>query len=641
MEGILVIMCGIAGAINWGDRNTLFRMAQALAHRGPDDDGLWEERSADGTWVGLGHRRLSVLDLSSAGHQPMSNEDERFWIVFNGEIYNYIDLKKELLRNGHRFKSTSDTEVILHLYEMHGEGCLEHLRGMFAIGIWDRKKCELFLARDRLGIKPLYYTEREGRLLFASELKAILKHPEISREVDYEALNDYLTYLYIPPPRTIFKGIQKLLPGHYLVWREGKIVQKKRYWNIPKGTIEGDEGELVEQLRSLLEESVRLRMISDVPLGAFLSGGIDSSSIVGLMAQEAAQPVKTFSIGFSERARLYNELDYARRVAEYFGTDHHEIIVEPDAVSLLPKVVEGFDEPFGNPTAILVHLLSGFTREHVTVALAGDGGDEVFGGYPRYQGAALSGIYRLVPSWVRRLTFEKAAMVIPESSHGRHGLRRFREFVEGNRLPREDMYSSWVTYYSEDMKASLYSPEALNNIGGKDSYGFLEGLFDEAKTRGRREFFDQITVVDLLSFLPCNLLAYTDRMSMAHSLEVRVPFVDHKLVEFVTKLPHTLRLRGLQGKYILKSAIGDLLPKSILKRRKLGFNPPMGVWLKEDLQDLVRDCLSEDVVRRRGYFRPEAIDSMLDLYSSGKRDLSLHIWALLVLEIWHRTYIDK
>lgn len=634
-------MCGIVGAINWGDRGTLLAMTQALAHRGPDDQGLWERRAPDGAWVGLGHRRLSIIDLSPAGHQPMSNENGRLWIVFNGEIYNYQELREELLQKGHRFRSNSDTEVILHLYEALGEGCLEHLRGMFAFGIWDCERRELFLARDRLGVKPLYYAERNGRLLFASEMKAILQHPETDRQIDPLALNDYLTYLYIPPPRTIFKGIRNLPPAHYLVWRDGHVTRKERYWALPAGRLDGDEEDLIDELRSLLEESVRLRTISDVPVGAFLSGGIDSSSIVGLMARRASHPIQTFSIGFSERARLYNELEYARRVADHFGTDHHEIIVEPDAVALLPRMVEGFDEPFGNPTAFLVYLLSEFTRKHVTVALAGDGGDEVFGGYPRYKGAALSRLYRATPSWLRGVLFEPIAAFLPESSHGRHGLRRFKEFVQGGALAPEDMYCHWVTYYSDDMKTELYSQETGDQMEGQVPYDLLKGLFQEAAQRERNTFFDQITAVDLMSFLPYNLLAYTDRMSMAHGLEVRVPFTDHKLVEFATRLPPALRLRGMQDKYILKRAVGDLLPEPVLRRKKLGFNPPMALWLKEDLHDLVRDCLSEGVVRRRGYFRPDAVRSLLYLHQSGRRDLSLHIWALLVFEMWHRMYIDR
>ncbi len=633
-------MCGIVGAVNWGDRETVLAMTEALAHRGPDDQGLWEGRSVGGAWAGLGDRRLSLLGRSQASPQPMSSEDGRFWIVYNGEVYNYRELRQGLLEKGHRFQSNSDTEVILHLYQAFGEGCLERLRGMFAFGVWDREREEMFLARDRIGVKPLYYAERGGRLLFASELKAILKHPEIGRQVDFAALHEYLTYLYIPPPRTIYKDIQSLPPGHFLVWRKGRVAQKERYWRLPEDRLDGDEVELTDRLRALLEESVRLRMISDVPVGAFLSGGIDSSGIVGLMARQTSHPVQTFSIGFGARAHLYNELDYAKRVAERFGTDHHEIVVEPDAVSLLPEMVRGFDEPFGNPTAFLVYLLSAFTRRHVTVALAGDGGDEVFGGYPRYKGAALSGLFRAIPRWMRRATFEPVAALLPESSRGRHGLRRFREFVQGSALAPEEMYCHWVTYYTEDMKTELYSPETLSRVGAQIPFDFLKAIFREAERRGRNTLFDRITAVDLQSFLPCNLLAYSDRMSMAHGLEVRVPFTDHKLIEFVTRLPATLRLRGMQDKYLLKRALGDLLPESVLKRKKLGFNPPMALWLKEDLHDLVRDCLSEEVVRRRGYFRPEAVRSLIVQHQSGRRDLSLHLWALLVFEIWHRMYID-
>jgi asparagine synthase (glutamine-hydrolysing) len=616
-------------------------MTQSLAHRGRDDSGLWDEVSADGTWIGLGHRRLSILDLSSAGHQPMFSESGRFSIVFNGEIYNFKELRAELASEGCRFKSNTDTEVVLHLYERLKEGCLDRLRGMFAFGIWDRQEQSLFLAQDRLGIKPLYYTEQDNRLLFASELKAILRQPDFERQMDLQALDDYLTYLYIPPPLTIFKGVRKLSPGHYLLWRGGKIVKCERYWELPTGTIDGDEADLVNEVRSLLEESVRLRMISDVPLGAFLSGGVDSSTIVGLMARQASRPIKTFSIGFGQQTKLYDELAYARQVAEYYGTDHQEIVVEPDAVNLLPSIVEGFDEPFGNPTSLLVYLLSEFTRDHVSVALAGDGGDEVFGGYPRYKGAALSPGYRKLPGWLRNSVLNKLAGFIPESSRGRHGFRRIKEFVQGNTMNPEDMYCSWVGYYTSEMKQQLYQPEFLAQGEMQESNLFLKRLFADSKKRSRNSFFDQITAVDLQSFLPHNLLTYTDRMSMAHNLEVRVPFTDHKLVEFVTQLPPALRLKGFQDKYILKQAVRDLLPDTILKRKKLGFNPPMAHWLNEDLTEVLRDCLSERVINDRGYFRYESIASLLHLHSSGQRDVSLHIWALLVLEIWQRKYLDR
>ena len=633
-------MCGIVGNINWGDRHILTKMSRTLIHRGPDSQGVWEKTYSDNTWIGLGHCRLGILDLSLAGHQPMSNENGRLWIVCNGEIYNYRELRKELIQNGHCFKSASDTEVILHLYEEYGIECLQHLRGMFAFAIWDCQRRELFVARDRLGIKPLYYTERGNRLLFASEIKALLKHPDIDRQLDYQALDDYLTYLYIPPPRTIFKSIQKLPPGHYLTWRDGAITAKTAYWTLPEQTIVADEREIAEELHDLLEESVRLRMVSDVPIGAFLSGGLDSSSIVGLMSRHSSRPIKTFSIGFDKRARLYNELEYARKVSQHFGTDHHEIIVEPNSVKLLPEIVESFDEPFGNPTAVLVRLLSEFTRQHVTVALAGDGGDELFGGYPRYKGAVLSKTYRKIPAKLRQMTLEKVAGLVPESSRGRHGARRFKEFVLGNSLSAEDMYCSWVTYYSEDMKRVLFSERTQGQIGEKEPYQFLKMFFREAIERGKSDFFDQVTSVDLQSFLPCNLLAYTDRMSMAHALEVRVPFTDHKVVEFVAQLPAAIRFKGMRSKYILKKTIADLLPKEVLKRRKLGLNPPLALWLKEDLKDLVGDCLNERTVKSRGYFHYEAIDSMLASHASGKRDLSLQIWSLIVFEIWHRKYID-
>ena len=628
-------MCGIAGTVNLGDEDVLHRMVSALGHRGPDDAGLWQDRSSRGTQVWLGHRRLSILDLTPAGHQPMSSKCGAYTIVYNGEIYNYRELRGQLEKQGSRFTSRSDTEVILELYGRHGIECLQYLRGMFAFALWDSGREELILVRDRMGIKPLFYAEAGIGLAFGSELKTILLCDEVDTGIDCRALDDYLTYLYIPPPRTIFRGARELAPAHYTIWRDGRLGAPTRYWDLPAGQIEGTEDELVEQARAVLMESVRLHMVSDVPVGAFLSGGLDSSSIVALMAREANAPLKTFSIGFGRAAQLYDELEHARFVAEEFGTDHSEFIVEPNVAELLPEMIRAFDQPFGNPTALLVHLLSGCAGEQVKVVLAGDGGDELFGGYPRYRGAMLSEHYRQIPGWLRAVTADPVAELLPESATGRHGLRRFKEFVRGCRLPPEQMYCSWVAYYTDDLKDQLYG-EDLQQQREDPPYAFLRGQFDHARGLGKVSLFDQATAVDLCSFLPCNLLAYTDRMSMAHGLEVRVPFVDHELVEFAVRLPTRMRLRGRTSKYLLRRACEDLLPRKILRRRKLGFNPPMGLWLKGELRPLIQDCLSPEAVKRRGYFEAGAVEAMIDQQMSGRRDLSLQLWALIVLEIWHR-----
>ena len=626
-------MCGICGYLA-KERLPLAASLLSLRHRGPDDRGLWEGELA-GQAAGLGHARLAVIDLSPLGHQPMATGagegDVR--VVFNGEIYNFLELRRELEGLGHTFRSHSDTEALLLGYLQWGDGVVDRLRGMFAFALYDRARERALLARDRLGVKPLYYQAAGGELRFASELKGVLALLPKRPALEARALRDYLTYLYVPAPRSIFEGISQLRPGHLLVFEKGEV-SERRYWRLPPLGPTRPRAQVVRELRSLLEETVQQHLLSDVPLGAFLSGGLDSTTLVALMARASARPVKTFCMTFEAEAGLYDERQYARAVADRYGTDHTEIPVQPDLIDLLPKSVQSFDEPFGNPTALLVNLLSQKTREHVTVALAGDGGDEIFLGYPRYQGAELSALYRRVPQPLRRFV-GRLAGAIPESTRGRHELRRAREFLEGSVLAPREMYASWISYFTEAEQQRLLVPELWAATAGAAPHESLFRAFPEG-----RSFVDQCQAADLETFLPGNLLTYSDRMSMAHALEVRVPFCDHRLVEFMSALPAEQKMPRLQTKSLLREAVADLLPPSVQKRKKLGFNPPVGIWLRGALRPMLREILSAEACRTRGVFEPAAVQGLLAELDAGKRDRSLHVWALLNFEIWARAYLD-
>ncbi len=624
-------MCGIVGQI--GPRPVdLGPALEAIRHRGPDDRGVYGGRAGDGT-VGLGFVRLAILDLSPSGHQPMTNEDESVWMVFNGEIYNYRALREELAALGHRFHSTSDSETVLHGYEQWGDGVLHRLRGMFALALWDARRERLLAARDRLGIKPFFWSDHGGRLLFGSEMKALLALG-VPREMDADALAGYLRYLYVPRPRTIFSAIRSLEPGHQLTWQAGRT-DVRRYWDLGRPAETRHVPTVVEELRALLDDVVKLHLASDVPLGAFLSGGVDSSTLVALMARHSSAPVRTFCMTFGEGEGLYDEREFARTVAARFGTIHTEIPVKPDLVELLPQVVRHFDEPFGNPTALLVYLLSKETRKHVTVALAGDGGDEVFLGYPRYQGARLAQHYRLVPPPVRRWLGRALAPLIRESTRGRHSLRRAREFISSGGAALEDMYEDWIGYYTPaEIRLLLAADRRAPSDGGTEPSP-VSRLFAASPAA---EFLDRVTYVDLKSFLPNNLLHYTDRMSMAHALEVRVPFCDHRLVELMAAVSFSQKMRRLSPKYLLKQAVADLLPAETLGRKKLGFNPPMGIWLNRDLAALLDEHLDPARLRREGTFDAGFVRRMVSEHRAGRRDFSLHLWALLVFQTWLSIY---
>jgi asparagine synthase (glutamine-hydrolysing) len=624
-------MCGIAGRWNFlsgapVDPGAIRRMADLLAHRGPDADGL----HVDGA-LGLGHRRLAIIDLSPGGRQPMTTADRRLWITYNGEIYNYRELRADLEARGHRFQSQSDTEVILAAYREHGVGCLTHLRGMFAFALWDSAERALFLARDRLGKKPLhYFVDRDG-IAFASEPKAFLADPAFKPEPDLEAISHYLTYQYVPSPLSAFRGLRKLPPAHYLLVRDGRVTVE-RYWRLRYGEKRRlSEDEACEELRGRLREAVRLRLVSDVPLGAFLSGGVDSGAVVALMAQETGAPVKTFSIGFDEKE--YDELAYARLVARRYGTDHHEVVVRPNAVEIFPKLVWHYNEPFADSSAIPTYYLAEVTRRHVTVALNGDAGDENFAGYERYLANALAA---RTPRVLRR-TLAGAARLVPGGGKPR-GLRaRGKRFLEALAEPSERRYVRWMSHFHDALKAELCTGEFLEAAGRADAGTVLLRAFAASDAP---DLIDRTLDVDVNNYLPDDLLVKVDIATMAHSLEGRSPLLDHRLMEFCASLPSHMKLRGRVKKYIFKRAVRDLLPPEIVDRPKMGFGVPLDHWFRRELRDMAYDLLTGPRARARGYFRPETVERLLGEHVQGGRSWHYQLWNLLMLELWHRMFID-
>jgi asparagine synthase (glutamine-hydrolysing) len=629
-------MCGIAGALSSTHPDLVCQvraMTEAQHHRGPDDGGEW----SDGLCA-LGHRRLAIIDLSEAGRQPLANEDGTVWITFNGEIYNFQALRRELEGLGHRFRTRTDTEVIVHAYEQWGTDCVKRLRGMFAFGVWDGRHRRLLLARDRVGKKPLFYTQRPDRFLFASELQGLLAAPDVPRDVNPAAIDAYLSWGYVPPPQTAFQGIFKLPPAHVLTLDlapDGPVLNVERYWSLayrPKLRI--SDTEAVEALRETLTEAVRLRMVSDVPLGAFLSGGIDSSIVVGLMAGLADQPVRTFSIGFEDAA--YNELDHARRVAERWGTDHHEFVVQPDALAILPQLARHYGEPYADSSAVPTYYVSQLTRRHVTVALNGDGGDESFAGYERYRANRLAGQISRFPG-NRRLAL-LAAHALPVSADVKHPLRRARRFLLEAHRPMSERYAAWLTFFGEEAKSFLYSREMRAVLAEQQPDVWLETLFDE--THGL-DPVDAAMAVDVQSYLPHDLLVKVDVTSMANSLEARSPFLDHEVMELAARLPAHLKLRRGQSKYLLKRAFADLLPPENVRRRKMGFGVPVGQWFRGPFRDLLCDALLSERSLARGYFQPGELARTVHQHLERQADHSFPLWSLLMLELWHREMVDR
>lgn len=617
-------MCGIAGS-TVADLALLEAMGASMVHRGPDSDGRWQD--PDGG-LGFAQTRLAIIDLSPGGAQPMASASGRYIIVYNGEIYNHRELKADLEAAGERFRSTSDTEVLLALLDHHGVDALDRLVGMFAFALWDREDRELLLVRDRLGIKPLVYAPLDGGgIAFASEIATLKRHPGIDLDIDQEALSEYLACLYVPAPRTIHRGIRKLPPGHLLRWRAGDF-DVRPYWQpAVTGQRSPSLDEAIEEVLPVVRDAVIKRMVADVPVGCFLSGGIDSSVIAALMAEEAkrlgAPPVRTFTMTFDEAA--YDERDAARAVATHVGSEHTELKARPELADLLDVGVAAFGEPFGNPTSLLVDDLSRQARDHVTVALAGDGGDEVFAGYPRYRGGLWAGRYRSLPGWLRGSVIEPLARRIPESSRGRHGARRARAFIAGAGRPDADMYASWVEYFSP--------PERRKLLGGPDTPA--SPIADLYRGAPSSRILDAMQQTDLVSFLPGNLLAYGDAMSMRHSLELRLPLIDHRLVDIVGSLDPALRFADGM-KTVLKGVARRLLPAAVVDRPKRGFNPPMGVWLKGDLAPMIADRLTRPAMEAAGLNWP-AVEALLAEHRAGGRDVALKVWSLLVLDAWRRA----
>src|SRR6266542_4388504 len=629
-------MCGIAGFYDTqlildaaARAAVLGRMCDVIKHRGPDDQGMMI--TSDG--VALGMRRLSIIDLAG-GHQPISNEDGAISVVFNGEIYNYRELQRELEACGHQFGTNSDTEVIVHAFEEYDTSCVERFRGMFAFALWDARQRRLFLARDRVGKKPLYYTlTPDGTFVFGSELKSLLNHPNVRRELNLEALDAFFTYGYVPDPLSIFRNVQKLAPGHHLTFANGRL-SIQPYWDFRYEDTE-DNGlrrseDYLEELRARLDEAVRVRLVADVPLGAFLSGGIDSSAVVGLMSRHRTQPVKTFSIGFNEDS--YNELKYARIAAKHFATDHHEFIVTPDICKIVDELSWFLDEPFADSSAIPTYMVSKLAREHVTVVLSGDGGDELFAGYTRYVVDRGRSAFSRMPGLVRK------GLMQPLSSHLPHGTLG-RNFIHNISLDPIDRYLDSVSVFTRLNKESLYTDGFRQQLRDEDwvtkCFHKLAAKVDTSKS------LDALLYLDSKTYLPGDIMTKVDRMSMAVSLEARAPLLDHKLIDFVTHIPASMKLAGDETKHILKRAVSDLVPKEILNRPKQGFGVPVQDWINQQLRGRMHDVLSDSRTRQRGYVNPAYLEVLLDEHERGRRDHSMGLWALLMLELWHRQFVDE
>ena len=640
-------MCGIVGIANSNarpvDESALRTMCAALVHRGPDDEGYYVNRdpqTGSGSGIhgtssaGLGMRRLAIIDLST-GRQPIHNEDKTVWVVLNGEIYNYAELRKELEARGHLFYTQSDTEVIVHAYEEYGDDVPKHLRGMFAFALWDEKHQRLLLARDRVGKKPLLYSIVGGELVFASEFQAILRHPGVARDVNEAAISHYLSFMCVPAPLTAFAGVRKLEPGHFLIWQDGEV-EIRRYWSLDfRNKIDISEREAGERVVDLLRDAVRVRLMSDVPLGAFLSGGIDSSAVVALMSELSAERVKTFSIGFDEQE--FNEISHARRVAERFGTDHHEFIVRPNAVEVLPTLVRHYGEPYADSSAIPTYYLAKMTRQHVTVALNGDGGDECFAGYERYAAMHVAQRYHHLPRVLREQVVEPALAAIPEAGSTRSRLGRARRFFDVMGRPVGERYFRLTSAISEELKAELCAPEFLARTSSAKAISYVQPWFEG---NGEIDVVDRALLADTSHYLPNDLLVKVDIASMAASLEARSPFLDHHVMEFAASLPARYKLRGLTTKRVLKNALKGLLPPENLTRNKMGFGVPIGRWFRGELRAFLGETILSERAFGRGYFKRESVKRLVADHVDGRRDYAHQLWTLLMLELWHQEFTD-
>ena len=644
-------MCGISGLANWGDRETLARMTAVQSHRGPNDSGQWQHRSPDGAYFGLGSRRLSILDLSADGHMPMSNEDGRVWITYNGEIYNFGDLRRELEGKGHRFTSNTDTEVIVHLYEEEGPDCVQRLNGMFAFAICDLRESTplLFMARDHFGIKPFYYTCRDGRLAFASEAKALLEVSGIDARIDLKALDQYLTFLWVPDPKTLFEGIFKLPAGHRAIFRGGKL-EISQYWDLsfpPAGhDFRLSEDNLAHEIHERFRYSVEQQMVSDVPLGAFLSAGLDSSSIVAMVAKTARKPLRTYTITFPEKYRKgENTLDdpaVAARLARQLGCENRQIVVEPDVANLLPKLCWHMDEPTADPAIIAAYLVSSEASRDVTVLLSGAGGDELFAGYRKYAAHYWAQGYARTPRLMRDLAESTIARVPSlRGTSVKGAMRLTKKMLRSAALPPQERFIKNGTYLDSAQRAGLYSRNLRSELSSSASDHAHKAAFAEM---GHADFLNQMLYLDTKIFMPSLNLTYNDKMSMACSVEVRVPFLNRELAEFVAwNVPPHLKLKGFFSpttKHIFRKAMQSELPPEVLRQPKAGFAAPTDYWLANDLREMTDDLLAESRIKGRGLFRPESIAKLVREHRSGKQDWSMQIWQFLTLELWMQNFMD-
>jgi asparagine synthase (glutamine-hydrolysing) len=631
-------MCGIAGIVAGtrlyaDERERITRMRDVIAHRGPDDAGLFVDDQA-----ALGHRRLSIVDLA-AGHQPLANETDQIWIVFNGEIYNHASVRLELEAAGHKYKTRSDTETIVHAYEEWGDACVDHLRGMFAFAIWDAPRRRLLLARDRLGVKPLYWAMAEGRLLFGSEIKSILESGLIRASANETALPELLGTRYLSGAETLFKGIHRLLPGHTLVFEDGKV-STREYWDIPAGRVSEElarlsDRDIVARFRELLEESVRIRLMADVPLGMFLSGGLDSSAIAAMMARMIDRPLQTFSVAFKDRA--FSELDYARQVATAIKADAHEIVIDDeDFFGALPQLIWHEDEPMAHPSSVPLYFVSALAREHVKVVLTGEGSDELLAGYGKYPRALVNwraaAAYGVVPAPLRAWI---AGSLVPRLP-SRLGRYAQRSFLAMPRTP-EAMFFDNFAAIGLRRQGSLLSPAFAARATAEAAYGPSRAYFDAPN--GESTTLDRLLYTDLKTYL-VELLMKQDQMSMAASIESRVPFLDHRLVEFAAGLPERMKLRGFKTKWILREAVREILPSEILTRKKMGFPVPFANWMKGTWGNVARDVLLDPRSRQRGIIDVAAVERLIAAHASGEADGGDALWSLLNLELWYRTHID-
>lgn len=625
-------MCGIAGFVGSGDEQYLKNMIQAIQYRGPDHQGLFVKEN-----VGLGHARLSIIDLNARGNQPMLGADKSTAIVFNGEIYNYRELRTDLnKRNRYRFTSESDTEVVLHLYEEYGESCFEYLSGMFAIGIYDFHKRKLILARDRMGKKPLYWGRFGDDVVFASELGALMRHPSVKREIALGALNAYLQHEHVPTPMSMLKGIHKLEPATCAVFEKGEV-RKKKYWTLSGEDRNLDKQEAISQLDNLLNNATKARLVSDVPLGVFLSGGIDSSTVAYYAQKNVQEKLKTFSVGFDEVS--FDESSQARLVAKHLGTEHHELVLKSsDALELVPRALSEISEPLADASYIPTLLLSEYTRRYVTVALGGDGADELFAGYPTFQADRLAQVYRFIPETIRERLIEKLINSMPVGHDYMSLDFKLKQFVQGMDVDPVHMHGKWLGSYNKSERAKLIVPEIWNTLRDQNVFEVSDQYMRECASA---DACNKLLYMYLRTYLMDGVMVKVDRASMRYSLEARSPFLDHALVEFVFSLPYSLKLRGMKTKYLLKELMKDKLPREIVARKKKGFGIPIGNWLRGELKEYCEDILSESRMQKIGLFQASYVNRIKQEHFEGRRDHRKKLWTLIAFSVWHARYIEQ